>query len=52
MEKKKREREGDDCQLQTMHGFCVGTEIMLEMKDGSVETKDKFSAPSCSIVLL
>lgn len=37
-----------------MHGFSVGTEIMLEMKDGSesVETKDKFTAQSCKTVLL
>ena len=36
-----------------MHGFSIGTEIALEMRDGSerVETKDKFPAQSCNIVL-
>ncbi|PKU36414.1 phospholipid-transporting atpase hypothetical protein [Limosa lapponica baueri] len=36
-----------------MHGFSTGTEIVLEMRDGSerVETEDKFPAQCCNIVL-
>lgn len=49
MEKK---REGDS-QRYRMHGFSIGTEIVLEMRDGSerVETKDKFCAQSCNVGL-
>lgn len=41
MEKKKK-RERHDCQHYRIHGFSIGTEIVLEMRDGSerVEIKD------------